>query len=189
MLASCSICKLLEKASRRFRGAMLEQGSLRLPALKPDWRQLETLSQVEINATPPRLSSFDFEFDDQLPEEPPLDPLLEPLLDEPPLDDPPPGPLLDEPLPEASLPDEPPVPNELPVDPLLDGLVEDPPEDDFSLDGLRPDEEAPLPDELLSLLDEAPLDEEPFPLPAASTPSALAVLSSRRPVACIPLSF
>jgi hypothetical protein len=155
------------------------------------------LSQVEINATPPRLSPYDFVFDDQLPEEPldeplpeepPLDPLPEPLLDEPPLDDPP-GPLLDEPLPEASLPGEPPVPNELPEDPLLDGLVEDPPEDDFSLGELRPDEEAPLPDELLSLLDEAPLDDEPFPLPEASTPSALAVLSSRRPVACIPLSF
>jgi hypothetical protein len=109
-------------------------------------------------------------------------------LDEPPLDDPP-EPPLDEPLPEASLPDGPPVPNELREDPLLDGIVEDPPEDDFSLDELRSDEEAPLPDELLSLLDEAPLDDEPFPLPEASTPSALAVLSSRRPVACIPLSF
>ena len=96
-------------------------------------------------------------------------------------------PLLDEPLPD---PDEPPVPNELPDEPLLEGLVEeDPPEEDFSVDELRPEEEAPLPDELLSLLEEAPLDDEPLPLPEASTPSALAVLSSSRPVACIPLSF
>jgi hypothetical protein len=122
--------------------------------------------------------------DDPPPEELPLDPLLAPLLDEPlpeaPLPEDPP---VDEPLPA---PDEPPVPNELPDEPLLDGL---PLEDDFSLDELRPDEEAPLPDELLSLLEEAPLDDEPFPLPEASTPSALAVLSSSRPVACMPLSF
>jgi hypothetical protein len=117
--------------------------------------------------------------DDPPLEELPLDPLLEPLLDEPLPEDPP----VDEPLPA---PDEPPVPNELPDEPLLDGL---PLEDDFSLDELRPDEEAPLPDELLSLLEEAPLDDEPFPLPEASTPSALAVLSSSRPVACMPLSF
>jgi hypothetical protein len=133
------------------------------------------LSQIEINATPPRLSSSDFVHDDHLPEAPPLDPLPEPLLDGP--------------LPEASLPDEPPVPNELPEDPLLDGLVVDPPEEDFSLVELRPGEEAPLPDGLLSVLEEAPLDEEPFPPPEASTPSALAVLSSSLPVACMPLSF
>ena len=110
----------------------------------------------------------------------------EPPLEEPPLEDPPLESVLEEPLPA---PDEPPVPNELPDGPLLDGLVEEPPEDDFSVAELRPDEEAPLPDELLSILEEAPLEEEPFPLPAASTPSALAVLSSSRPVACIPLSF
>ena len=110
----------------------------------------------------------------------------EPPLEEPPLEDPPLESVLEEPLPA---PDEPPVPNELPDGPLLDGLVEEPPEDDFSVAELRPDEEAPLPDELLSILEEAPLEEEPFPLPAAYTPSALAVLSSSRPVACIPLSF
>jgi hypothetical protein len=120
-----------------------------------------------------------------LPDDPPVDepPVPNELPEEPPLEDPPPEPLLDEPLPDASLPDEPPVPDELPDEPLLDGLpVEDPPEDDLSLDELRPDE-------LLSLLEEAPLEDDPFPLPEASTPSALTVLSSSRPVACIPLSF
>jgi hypothetical protein len=80
----------------------------------------------------------------------------------------------------------------VPDDPLPDGLElsgDDPPEDDFSDDELRPDEDAPLPDELFSMPEEAPLDDELLPLPEASTPSALAVLSSRRPVACIPLSF
>ena len=150
------------------------------------------MSQVEINATPPRLSLSDFVLDDYLPEEPLLDPLLEPLLDDPSVDEPlseappPVDPLLDEPLPD---PDEPPVPNEPPDEPPLEGLVEeDPPEEDFSVDELRPEEEPPLPDELLSLLGEAPLDEA-LPLPEASTPSALAVLSSSRPLACIPLSF
>jgi hypothetical protein len=155
-------------------------GRTKPPCCSADWRSL-SLSQVEINATPPRLSLSDFVLDDYLPEEPPLDP-LEPLLEEPLPEAPP----VDEPLPDS---DEPPVPNELPDEPLLDGLVEEPPEDDLSVDELRPDEEAPLPDELLSVLEEAPLEDEPFPLPAASTPSALAVLSSSRPVACIPLSF
>lgn len=93
--------------------------------------------------------------------------LPEPLLEGLPVD-----PVSDVPLPEPLL-EEPPV--------------EDPPEDDLSVE-LRP-EEAPLPDELFSLLEEAPLADDPFPLAEASTPSALAVLSSSRPVACIPLSF
>ena len=166
---------------------MLQQGSLWPPCLcmvigAVDW------SQVEINATPRAYHPMTSYSTIYLLEEPPLDPLLEPLLDEPLSEAPPPvDPLLDEPLPD---PDEPPVPNELPDEPLLEGLVEeDPPDEDFSVDELRPEEEAPLPDELLSLLEEAPLDDEPLPLPEASTPSALAVLSSRRPVACIPLSF
>jgi hypothetical protein len=136
--------------------------------------------------------------DAPLPEEPLLDdPLPEPLFEAPPPDDPPvpselpEESLLDDPLPEplfeAPPLDDPPVPSELPEEPPLDGLPVDEPLD-LSVDELRPDEEAP-PDELLSLLEEAPLVEEPFPLPAASTPSALAVLSSSRPVACIPLSF
>ena len=158
-------------------GAALQQGKSSIPCCSADWRSLR-LEPSRDNATPRRLSLSDLVLDDYLPEEPPLDPLLEPLLEEPPVD---------EPLPD---PDESPVPNELPDDPLLEGLVEeDPPEDDFSVDELRPEEEAPLPEELLSLLEEAPLDDEPFPLPEASTPSALAVLSSSRPVACIPLSF
>jgi hypothetical protein len=114
-----------------------------------------------------------------LPDEPVSD---APLPEEPLLDDP-----LPEPLFEAPPLDDPPVPSELPEEPPLDGLPVVEPLD-LSVDELRPDEEAP-PDELLSLLEEAPLVEEPFPLPAASTPSALAVLSSSRPVACIPLSF
>lgn len=110
--------------------------------------------------------------DEPLPEEPLLDPVLAPLLEEPPEDEPLP------PVPDDLPVGESPAPNELPD--------EDPLEDDLSLDGLRPDEEAPLPDELFSL-EEAPLDDDP--LPEASTPNALAVLSSSRPVACIPLSF
>jgi hypothetical protein len=161
--------------------AALQREGSSIPAVSADWLSLRLEpTRDKRNAT--RISLSDSVLDDYLPEEPPLDPLVEPLLEEPLPEAPP----VDEPLPA---PDEPPVPNELPEDPLPDGLVEDPPEDDFSLEELRPDEEAPLPDELLSLLDEAPLEEEPFPLPAASTPSALAVLSSSRPVACIPLSF
>jgi hypothetical protein len=122
--------------------------------------------------------------EDPLPDEPVSD---APLPEEPLLDDPPPEPLFEAPAPEEPPLDDPPVPSELPEEPPLDGLPVDEPLD-LSVDELRPDEEAP-PDELLSLLEEAPLVEEPFPLPAASTPSALAVLSSSRPVACIPLSF
>ena len=68
---------------------------------------------------------------------------------------------------------------------------EDPLDDDFSddLDELFPDGDAPLPDELLSIPEEAPLDDQALPLPEASTPSALAVLSSSRPVACRPFCF
>jgi hypothetical protein len=105
-----------------------------------------------------------------LPDVPPVEesPVPNELPEEPPLEDAPAELLLDEPPVDepAPDPDEPPVPNELPD--------EDPLEDDLSVDELRPEEEAPLEDE---------------PLPEASTPNALAVLSSSRPVACIPLSF
>ena len=74
--------------------------------------------------------------------------------------------MLDDPLPES----------------LLDGLLPAEP-----LRGELP-VDAPLPDELLSIPEEAPLDEA-FPPPEASTPSALAVLSSSRPVACRPFCF
>jgi len=112
--------------------------------------------------------------------------LDDPLPDEPLLD----GLLLDEPLPDGLpvdelLPDDPPLPDELPEgDPLDDDFSDD----DFS-EGLFPDGDAPLPDELFSMPEEAQLDEEPLPLPEASTPSALAVLSSSRPVAWIPCCF
>jgi len=108
------------------------------------------------------------------------------------LDDPPP----DEPLPDGLLLDEP-VPDELPVDELLlddppptdelpegDPLEDDLSDDDFSDEGLFPDGDAPVPDELLSIP-----DEDPLALPEESTPSALAVLSSSRPVADKPFCF
>ena len=98
-------------------------------------------------------------------------------------------------LDEDPLPDEP-LLDGLPLDdPLPDGLPEDDPldddfsDDDFSDEGLFPDGDAPLPDELFSMPEEPPLDDAPLPLPDASTPSALAVLSSSRPVACIPCCF
>ena len=111
--------------------------------------------------------------------------LDDPLPDEPLLE----GLLLDEPLPDElpveELLDDPPLPDELPEgDPLDDDFSDN----DFS-EELLPAEDAPLPDELLSMPEEAPLGEEPLPLPEPSTPSALAVLSSSRPVACIPFCF
>jgi hypothetical protein len=109
------------------------------------------------------------------------DPLPESLLD---------GLLLEEPLPDGLPVDEP-----LRDDPPLDELPEDDPldddfsDEDLSDEGLFPDGDAPLPDELFSIPEEAPLDDPPLPLPEASTPSALAVLSSSRPVACMPFCF
>lgn len=93
------------------------------------------------------------------------------------LDDPPP---VESPL-EGLVPNDPPLPD----DPLDDDFSDE----DFSDDGLFPDGDAPVPDELFSMPEEAPLDDPPLPLPEASTPSALAVLSSSRPVACMPCCF
>jgi hypothetical protein len=109
--------------------------------------------------------------DDPLPDDPAGEPLLEGLL----LDEPVPGEL---PVDELLL-DDPPLPDELPEG---DSLDDDLSGDDFS-EELFPDGDAPIP-ELLSIP-----DEDPLPLPEESTPSALAVLSSSRPVADKPFCF
>ena len=79
------------------------------------------------------------------------------------------------------------MPVELPPDGLLAELPLDAPEE---LLPVAPEDELPIPDELpLSDVDELPTleegdDELPMPELDTSTPSALAVLSSIRPVAC-----